>query len=142
MTSKYPWVPNLKDFKVTSKYDEDYNCFAWAIGDTSHWIDPTDPNTWPRELAREYTVPSLFELFRRSGYAPCTDGMLQDGYEKVAIYAIDGEPAHAARQLDNGHWTSKLGKHEDIEHATVEELQGDRWDQYGQISGFMYRPRT
>ena len=54
-----------------------------------------------------------------TGYAPIgEDGPLQDGYEKIAIYALDGEPTHAARQLDTGRWTSKLGKHEDIEHDT------------------------
>ena len=142
MTSEFPWLPNAGDYRITSEYDASYNCFAWALGDTSRWIDPTDPNTWPSDLARENTVPSLFELFRSAGYAPCEDGTLQDRHEKVAIYALDGEPTHAARQLDTGRWTSKLGKHEDIEHATPEELQGDEWDQYGRISGFLSRPRA
>ena len=142
MTSEFPWLPNARNYRVTSEYDANYNCFAWALGDTSRWIDPTDPNTWPGDSTRENTVPSLFELFRGAGYAPCGDGALQDGYEKIAIYALDGEPTHAAKQLDTGRWTSKLGKHEDIEHATPEELQGDDWDQYGRISGFMRRPRN
>ena len=142
MTSEFPWLPNARDYRVTSEYDANYNCFAWALGDTSRWIDPTDPNTWPGDLTGENTVPSLFELFRGAGYAPCEGGALQDGYEKIAIYALDSEPTHAARQLDTGRWTSKLGKHEDIEHATPEELQGDDWDQYGRISGFMRRPRN
>ena len=142
MTSEFPWLPNVGDYRITSEYDASYNCFAWALGDTSRWIDPTDPNTWPSELATESAVPTLFELFRNAGYAPCEDGALQDGHEKVAIYALDGEPTHAARQLDTGRWTSKLGKQEDIEHATPEELQGDEWDQYGRISGFLSRPRA
>ena len=37
---------------------------------------------------------------------------------------------------------ANIGKHEDIEHATPEELQGDEWDQYGRISGFLSRPRA
>ena len=142
MTSEFPWLPNARDYRITSEYDANYNCFAWVLEDTSRWIDPTDPNTWPGDLTRENTVPSLFELFRNAGYAPCANGELQDGYEKIAIYALDDEPTHAARQLDTGRWTSKLGKYEDIEHATPEELQGDEWDQYGRISGFMSRPRT
>jgi hypothetical protein len=30
-----------------------------------------------------------------------------------------GIPAHAARQLDNGKWTSQLGKAEDVEHDSL-----------------------
>ena len=142
MTSKFPWIPNAENIRITSAEDEGYNCFAWAVGDTSHWIDPTDPNTWPGDISNENTVPALFELFAKAGYQPCQDGSLEDGYEKIVIYALDGEPTHAARQLRNGLWTSKLGKHEDIDHATPEELQGDEWDQYGRISGFMSRPRV
>ena len=142
MMSEFPWLPNAKDFRVTSPQDEHYNCFAWALGDTSHWIDPTDPNTWPSDVSNENAVPSLFELFSKAGYQPCQDGSLETGCEKVAIYALDGEPTHAAKQLHNGLWSSKLGKLEDIEHATPEELQGDEWDQYGRIAGFMSRPRS
>jgi hypothetical protein len=52
---------------------------------------------------------------------------LEPGIEKVAIYA--DLPAdswtHAARQLPNGRWTSKLGDFEDIEHDTPEGLAGN-----------------
>ena len=33
-------------------------------------------------------------------------------------------PTHAARQLPNGWWTSKLGPSFDIEHATPEAVAG------------------
>jgi hypothetical protein len=36
-----------------------------------------------------------------------------------------GTPTHMARQLSNGNWTSKLGDAEDIEHAQLEQLEGD-----------------
>ena len=70
----------------------------------------------------------------------CGNGSLEDGYEKVAIYARDGELTHAARQLRDGRWTSKLGKYEDIEHDSLEALYGDGYGEYGSVAVFMVRP--
>jgi hypothetical protein len=36
---------------------------------------------------------------------------------------VDGTPTHAARQLPDGTWTSKLGISEDIQHA-LDDLAG------------------
>jgi hypothetical protein len=55
--------------------------------------------------------------------------------EKVALYATDEGPAHAARQLSNGRWTSKLGRDEDIEH----ELEGLAGSHYGAVVQFLQR---
>ena len=83
------------------------------------------------------TIDSVIELFRGVGYEPCNDGSLETGNEKIAIYAMNSEPTHAARQLPNGQWTSKLGQYEDIVHSTPEELQGDNKYSYGRV-GFVH----
>lgn len=70
------------------------------------------------------------------GYAPCADGSPEAGVEMVAIYVRGGEPAHAARLLPSGHWTSKLGAQEDIEH-TLDGLEGTT---YGSPVVFLRRP--
>lgn len=44
---------------------------------------------------------------------------------------------HAARQLPNGLWTSKLGQLEDITHATPQVIAGS---DYGEVMQFMKRP--
>jgi hypothetical protein len=44
--------------------------------------------------------------------------------------ATDGEPTHAARQLPNGKWTSKLGRWQDIEY----ELDGLVGKMYGTVT--------
>ena len=64
--------------------------------------------------------------------------MPEAGYVKVALYAKDGKWTHAARQLESGRWTSKLGIYEDIEHAAPQDLCGDL---YGQIHNVMRRQR-
>ena len=61
---------------------------------------------------------------------------LAPGWEKVAIYTTDEAPAPAARQLDNGRWTSKLGPDDDIEHA----LEGLGSPLYGAVVQFLHRP--
>ena len=46
--------------------------------------------------------------------------------EKVALYADDqGNWTHAALQLPDGWWTSKLGPDEDILHRTPQALLGN-----------------
>ena len=45
-------------------------------------------------------------------------------------------PTHAAKQLPNGRWTSKLGRSQDVEH-TLEGLEGSA---YGRARLVMRRP--
>lgn len=47
-----------------------------------------------------------------------------------------GDWTHAARQLPDGSWTSKLGPDEDILHRTPQALVGDL---YGQVQAIMKR---
>ena len=56
---------------------------------------------------------------------------------EIAIYAgADGLASHAARQLEDGIWVSKLGKLEDICHMDVEGVCGKN---YGEVVMFMRR---
>jgi hypothetical protein len=58
-------------------------------------------------------------------YAVSSGDEIQPGLEKIALFAdANGLPTHAARQLANGRWTSKLGKAEDIEHE-LRDLEGN-----------------
>jgi hypothetical protein len=72
------------------------------------------------------------------GYTPCEGVDLEAGVEKVALYATaDGRPTHMARQLPDGHWTSKLGEQVDIEH----ELHALAGELYGSVVRLLHRPR-
>ena len=76
-------------------------------------------------------------FFAALGYAPCGGDELEAGHEKIALYADDqGEWTHAALQLPDGWWTSKLGPDEDIFHLTPQALVGDL---YGQVQAIMKR---
>ena len=117
---------------VTSAVTDQYNCIAWAIGDTYHWWTYLPGYRWGTRRGPE--VEALLELFAGMGFEVCESSNLEDGYEKVAIFAKDGEWSHAARQLPDGMWTSKLGVYQDITHPTLEVLCGGL---YGKVHSIM-----
>jgi hypothetical protein len=112
--------PRLRpgNHRITSPVSPEYNCIAWAAGDKESWWwpDPDHVAYWPPGIPRVETVAAFVSVFQSLGYRVCEDAELEDGFEKVAIYALAGRPTHAARQLVNGRRTSKLGRQEDIEH--------------------------
>ena len=134
--------PRLRSdtYKITSPAQVDYNCIAWAAGDDSRWWEPDSFGQyyWPEGVPREYTVEVYTEVFQKLGFEVCQDATFEVGVEKVAIFALDGSPTHAARQLVDGTWTSKLGQLEDIEHRDLDQVgEGD----YGEPVLFLKRPR-
>lgn len=95
---------------------------------------------WPEEVPRAVTVEAFISAYRTLGYERCDDAEPEAGFEKVAIYLRGDEPTHAARQLPNGRWTSKLGRDVDVEHDSLEEV-GARYG-YGAPGVFLKRPRS
>ena len=88
------------------------------------------------------TLAAFIAAFRTLGYELCSDGALEQGIEKIAIYTLNGKPTHAARQLPSGDWTSKLGKWVDIQHTTAESVSTfPKCSIYGKPAQFMRRPR-
>jgi len=66
------------------------------------------------------------------------DPSIEPGFEKIVIYVDDADvPTHAARSLQNGMWTSKLGDEEDIEHATLRVVE---CLVYGTAKAYLKRP--
>ena len=127
-------------FALTSPSTGLYNCIAWAADDTTRWWWPVHPRVgyyWPPEARRVLTVEAFVEAFQTLGYEVCDSDKPEPGWEKVAIFASNDVPTHAARQLETGRWTSKLGPEEDIQH-TLHGLQGGY---YGDVVLVMKRRR-
>jgi hypothetical protein len=126
-------------FRVTSSRDPVYNCIAWAAGATDDWwwpLEDPDEAYWPEGVARLRTMETFRAVFATLGYDVCPSEEREIGFEKVALFADAlGLPTHAARQLPDGLWTSKLGKGEDIEHL-LHDLEGDL---YGTVALVMKR---
>jgi hypothetical protein len=127
-------------YTETSPASSEYNCIAWAANrtDTSWWPDPQGVGYWPEGVPRTETLDAFHMAFESIGYSRCANGQLEPGFEKVALYALAGQPKHAARQLPDGRWTSKLGKYIDISHA----LGGVEGPVYGQVAGYLKRATT
>lgn len=129
--------PNLnqRNHQVTSPADVGYNCVAWSAANTEHWWQPGI--FWPVKTSREnHGIAALEEAFKALGYEDCLDDSLEAGFEKVVLYGSGLLYTHAARQLPDGRWTSKLGKAEDIEHDTPDAVAGGL---YGEVVQFMKR---
>lgn len=127
-------------YELTSPATIEYNCIAWAAGDTEKWWwpDTFGQYFWPPGILREESVGAFVEAFESLGYNICMDDNYETGYEKIAIYAKpDGRPTHAARQIDSEKWTSKIGRSEDIEHG-IDSLSGAI---YGEPIVYMKRPK-
>ena len=121
-----------------SPRDVNYNCIAFAAGDTARpWWPNTKGAYWPENVPARETVYAFLSLYRSLGYESCDDGALENGFEKVAIYALDNKVKHAARQLPNGNWVSKIGQNIDVEHDTVATLEGPF---YGTAVRYLKRP--
>ena len=115
-------------YEITSIATQDYNCIAWAAGDSSHWWEPYPDFQyfWPEGVLRQYTVRAYVEAFLNLGFEIGQDFKLEKGIEKVAIFANPGAtPTHAARQLVDGTWTSKLGQDVDIRHIELDHVSGE-----------------
>lgn len=140
----FPGLKYDKNFKVTSKATSDYNCIAWALQYTDRFMWPNSEATagldgvyyWPDGIEKNEDISAFVEAFRQKGYEICTNGDFEEGYRKIALYVKPGttECTHAARQLRNGFWTSKLGSLEDIQHGTAFTIQGVA---YGVLGCFM-----
>ena len=127
------------NYTITSPATRLYNCIAWAVGDMNRWWWPTSPRSyWPPSAPRELSVCAFVEAFHACGFEITNNYILEDGLEKLAIYTKQKEPTHAARQLLDGSWTSKLGEFVDITHVSPYHISGSR---YGSPCCVMARPR-
>ena len=139
-----PWeiedmLPGLvaSGYEITSEASRRYNCVAWAAGDDTDWWSYFPEDYWPEWAPRSPEAEALAQVFTGLGYTICDSEEKEDGYDKVALYALDGEWQHAAKQLDDGRWTSKLGRFEDITHPSPQDLTGEV---FGDVHCIMRRP--
>lgn len=145
-------------YEVVGDANADYNCIAFAAGDTTRWWEPDPLGVYYWPIAnREYTVPCYSEMFESLGYERCRCSLRKRRFEKIALYhdpvgcvatlfqaaVLPNTPTHAARQFSSGYWRSKLGPWELIEHKTLKCLNGTdrtgRRTSYGEPIRFFKR---
>jgi len=127
-------------FRPDSPPTPAYNCIAWAAGDDTVWWEPSQDGFWPPGVPRELSVAAFVAAFGTLGYVVCPSDVPESDFEKIALYAdFTQRPTHAARQLPDGTWTSKLGRNVDIVHSDPRVLQGP---EYGHVVQFMRRRKS
>jgi hypothetical protein len=106
-------------FIITSAATGAYNCIAWVLENTTlfYWHGPKEYFYWPSEISREENIESFIQLFALHGYEVCEHVRKEKGFSKIVLFTKEGIPTHAARQLPDGLWTSKLGILEDVKHS-------------------------
>tara|TARA_R110002124_G_scaffold262626_1_gene428743 strand:+ start:1231 stop:1656 length:426 start_codon:yes stop_codon:yes gene_type:complete len=126
--------PNLSDVakKKTSESNPNYNCIAWAFKDNRRFWWPDRRAYWPMDITGLNQLVAFERLFAAQGWEKTNDSNVEPNYEKVALFALNGIPTHAARLLENGYWTSKLGVEIDISHG-LRELDGPAYGTILQI---------
>ncbi len=78
-----------------------------------------------------------------------TQVIFEEGFQKIAIHVDNyNKPTHAARQLQTGEWTSKLGDNyvdtrglHDVEHE-YDALSGNTISEYGNIAIIMKKNQS
>jgi hypothetical protein len=77
-------------------------------------------------------------MLKEGGWTKTSDKSLQKNLRKIALYysPVTGAPTHAARLLENGYWTSKLGDNIDLSHD-LSELEGP---EYGIVFSVFQKP--
>ena len=139
--SEFPRLNSANNYEHRSPTDENYNCIAYAAGDTERWWWPDSLEGgyyWPSRAPRESSVAAFEKAFESVGYELCSDEMPEEGFDKIVIYAKGDAPTHAARQeASTNMWLSKLGQEIDIAHNTVEDVGGGI---YGEPVRYLRRP--
>ncbi len=134
-------------YEKTSEDDIVYNCIAHTAGDKSNWWEcypwgPVDiPGYyWPPNAKIGLELEALVSVYETLGYVLCDGPELEMGFEKVALYANENsEWRHAAKQLPDGKWSSKLGEIEDVSHANPDDVSNDI---NGNVSLYIKRPKA
>jgi hypothetical protein len=119
-----------------------YNCVSFAIEKTRKWLEAGlhgGRYDWPPDIPD--TIDGWTEMFVREGYELTTNRDVESGFQKVAIYIDldDMRPGHVAK-LDGTKWKSKLGRYQDIEHSSLDVLEGDEYWEYGVVDRVLRRP--
>ncbi len=134
-------------YRITSKHDDRYNCVAWIVRDMGRrWEPAIDGGYWPRAVDPSMLDPDddldeFLWMFTEFGFEECLDGDLEEGIEKIAIYALGSSFHHVAYQASDGQWSSKLGFGNDIRHLVPSGLVGPLPGAYPDVAIYMARSR-
>jgi len=135
LEQKFPNITGTP-YERTSPATNRYNCVAYAVHENHRNWWPNSHMFWPVRPAKATLNDFKVMLIVMFDFEETETSLYEPGYERVAIFAnARGIPTHAARQLEKGSWTSKLGQWIDISHT----LDGMNGGEYGTVAFVMRR---
>lgn len=132
------FFPNICDVqnKKTSEATSTYNCIAWAFEESHRIWWPCKRGYWPTSFDSLTVAEAFDKWFAEDGWEETKDATVEPDVKKIALYMLNGDPTHAARQLSTGLWTSKLGWDPsfgiDLSHQLA-DLDGPSYGQFTKI---------
>ena len=125
--------PRLRDgeWKVTGEATCKYNCIEWSLCQDDEWVWPQVDDAGDDDGTVE--ISDFDEFYQDKGFTICgtssADCRPECRKRKVALFAKNGEPTHASKEiLDGGWWESKRGKNIKIMHKLDQMEGGDYGD--------------
>jgi hypothetical protein len=78
------------NYHITSPKTEQYNCVAWAVGDSDRWWQPIAYpewlTYWPPEIPADGSFECFVQMFIQAfGYVHAADGNHESGFTKLAL---------------------------------------------------------
>lgn len=140
LIQRFPQLMQDSKFLVTSPATAIYNCIAWAMGLNDRWVDPainSPGHWWPPIPERDCNPNSLVKAFEYMGFIQCSNGNIETGFDKVALYKREANWTHAARILMDNEYHSKMGGAWNIHHSSGNVFKDSI---YGEVYTYMRRP--
>lgn len=144
MIGMCPSLGNDKSFELTSDITPLYNCIGFAMGMNDVCVALGNPagiawNWWPPTAHFDLNPRSLVEAFEYFGFIECDNGVVEDDYDKVALYEKNGQWTHAAIIETDDLYHSKMGIMWDIVHRGGDLFHNDA---YGDIFTYVKRHKS
>ena len=139
--------PLLTDYELIQNSENNkYNCVSHTLNIKDKWIWPyLEDEIYIRKYNSYWTVKneiskeSFDEFYEYHGFEKLDllDFFYDPKYIKVALYTNKGIPTHAAIQVDEFFWESKIGELGIIKHDLFEIED----DVYGKVTQIYKKPK-
>jgi hypothetical protein len=126
------------EYEVRSDEDFNYNCLAFALGDSTNWWEPgVMGHYWPPGFPADTTVKTVSAIIATHGFVVENADPTTVSTDSVAIFAEGDKWTHFAK-FTNGEWSSKLGEDHDVTHVRLRDLEGAS-PKYGRLVKILSR---
>ena len=114
-------IENDNLFIIPNTKDDNYNCVGYSL-EINEFVSHHIGRYWIDSIERSGSINNLIKVFEYFGFER-SDSSVEEGYKKIVIYGNRGFASHAAIQLDDIWYQSKMGEYEICKHK-LEAIEG------------------